>query len=431
MMPPAGTVAALGLQNVLEMAQRHLQMDLTFLAEFRDGRKVFRGFGGDPSSFGWAVDDGLPLEDSYCQLMVRGELPAAVPDTAAEPAVRGLATTVDAGIGSYVGVPVLLPDGTLYGSLCTVSHRARDLDARDSQFLGMLAELVGAEAQKLLEHERTLNAIQQLLDDEDLEIAFQPIVDLDTGRLRGLEALSRFPAGHGRPDEVFARAHEVGVGFALERLAVQRALQVVPLLAPGQYVSVNANPEVAIRLAALCHDRDLPMDRIVLEITEHDAVTNYATLRDSLASCRGRGLRLAIDDAGAGYASLHHIVELRPDIIKIDRSLVHGLHEDPARRSVVRAFATLAEDLGAQLVAEGVEDAPDLSAASALGARAAQGYYLGKPQTSVEQVRTWTEQLWCTLALAADPVTQPSPPGRKQTAAGSRPAVTHPQEMPA
>ena len=398
---------ATGLQQVLELAQRHLQMDLTFLAEFRDGQQVFRGFDGDAGSFGWALDEGLPLADAYCRLMVGGLLPGAVPDATAEPLTRDLSVTVDAGIGSYVGVPVRLADGTLYGSLCTVSHDARDLDAKDTKLLGLLAELVAVEAQALLDQERARRAIQQLLDDKDLEIACQPIVDLETGKARGLEALSRFPAEHGRPDEVFARAHRVGLGFALERLAVERALQVVPLLAPGQYVSVNATPEVAIGLAALCHELDLPMERIVLEITEHDAVHNYANLRDSLASCRARGLRLAIDDAGAGYASLHHIVELRPDIIKIDRSLIHGLHDDPARRSVVRAFTALAEDLGAHVVAEGVEDPLDLSSAYALGVQAAQGYLLGRPDTGIEQVRSWTGQLWCVPA-ATEPVDTPA-----------------------
>lgn len=393
----------IGLPQILELAQRHLQMDLTFLAEFRDGQQVFRGFGGDAASFGWDVDGGLPLTDTYCRLMVGGVLPGAVPDTSAEPLVQELAITADADIGSYVGVPVRLADGTLYGSLCTVSHGARDLDAKDTKFLELLAELVAVEARALLDQERTRRAIQQLVDEEDLEIACQPIVDLATGRAHGLEALSRFPAGHGRPDEVFARAHQVGLGFALERLAVERALQVLPLLAPDQYVSVNATPEAAIGLAALCHELDLPMDRIVLEITEHDAVNNYARLRDSLASCRARGLRLAIDDAGAGFASLHHIVELRPDIIKIDRSLIHGLHDDPARRSVVRAFTALADDLGAYVVAEGVEDPRDLSAAHALGVRSAQGYFLGRPDTGIDQVRNWTGHLW-SIPAVTEPV---------------------------
>lgn len=385
-----------GLQQILQLAQRHLNMDLTFLAEFRDGRKVFRGFGGDAASFGWGLDEGLPLDGSYCQRMVADELPRTVPDTAHEPAVRDLRITRDAGIGAYVGVPVHLPDGTLYGSLCTVSHTPHGLDAKDAAFLELLAELASGEAQALLDRERTSDSVQQILDDAALDIAFQPIVDLTTGRARGLEALSRFPAGHGRPDEVFARAHSVGLGAALEQLAVSRALQVLPLLGKGQYVAVNATPEVALGLAALCKGSDLPLERIVLEITEHDAVSNYAELRDSLAGCRERGLRLAIDDAGAGYASLHHVVELRPDIIKVDRSLIDGLATDPARRSVVRAFASLSADLGAQLVAEGVEDSRDLAVAHGLGAGAAQGYHLGRPDTSLDQVASWTTQVWPT-----------------------------------
>lgn len=100
MTPPSAPAPSLGLQQVLEMAQRHLQMDLTFLAEFRDGRKVFRGFGGEAGSFGWALNDELALQDTYCRLMVDGALPPAVPDSAAEPAVRDLPVTLDAAIGS-------------------------------------------------------------------------------------------------------------------------------------------------------------------------------------------------------------------------------------------------------------------------------------------------------------------------------------------
>ena len=132
------------------------------------------------------------------------------------------------------------------------------------------------------------------------------------------------------------------------------------------------------------------LTNLVLEITEHAAVESYSELRSSLQAVREQGLRLAIDDAGAGYASLKHVVELAPDIIKIDRSLVDGVSADRARRSVVSAFVLLALDLGATVVAEGVECRADvLQAVEDLGVDAAQGYLLARPSTSRLQLTKW------------------------------------------
>jgi EAL domain-containing protein (putative c-di-GMP-specific phosphodiesterase class I) len=232
--------------------------------------------------------------------------------------------------------------------------------------------------------------IERLIDDDRLEIALQPIVDLRSGYVAGAEALSRFPGEFGPPDAVFGAAHRVGVGSALEWVAARRAFETLPLLAPGAYLAINLAPSVAIELAGVSMETpDLPVDRLVVEITEHAAVENYAVLRDSLATARERGLRLAIDDAGAGYASLQHVVELAPDLIKVDRSLVDGVAEDSARRSVVRAFVSLAADLDAVVVAEGVELEADLDTVRSLGVDAAQGYLFARPSTDRAAPREW------------------------------------------
>jgi EAL domain-containing protein (putative c-di-GMP-specific phosphodiesterase class I) len=128
----------------------------------------------------------------------------------------------------------------------------------------------------------------------------------------------------------------------------------------------------------------------VIEITEQDTVDSYPELRRSLTPLRRQGLRIAIDDAGAGYASLHHIVELRPDFIKVDRSLVHGLADDDARRVAVSAFVLLSLDLGGMVVAEGVEMPADLVALRDLGVHAAQGFLLGKPSARADDLTRWT-----------------------------------------
>lgn len=385
-----GALAGGGIQKVLELARRHLDMDLAFVAEFTGGRQVYRGLAGDAASFGWQLDDGPPLSETYCRLMTEGEIPQAIADASAHPLVRGLAVTADAGLGSYVGVPVHLTDGSLYGSLCAVSHTPQQVDDKDAKFLRMLAELVAAEA----EAERTRAAsrarIRELIHSGSVVIALQPIVSLGTGRVLGTEALSRFPGDHGPPNVVFAAAHAAGAGTELERLAAARAFETLGLLGSEAYLAINLTPAVAIELASIAvQTPDLPLDRLVLEITEHSAVDNYQVLRGSLGPARERGLRLAIDDAGAGYASLHHIVELHPDLIKIDRSLIDGNAHDPARRSVIRAFVGLAADLDAHVVGEGVETRADLESARDLGVDAAQGYLLARPSTDRGDLRRW------------------------------------------
>jgi EAL domain-containing protein (putative c-di-GMP-specific phosphodiesterase class I) len=124
-------------------------------------------------------------------------------------------------------------------------------------------------------------------------------------------------------------------------------------------------------------------------VTEHAAVDSYAPLHRQLAPLRGRGMRIAVDDAGAGFASLRHVLELRPDFIKVDRSLIHGIAEDHARRVAVSAFLSLALDIGSTVVAEGVERPADLSVVRELGLHAAQGYLLGRPATGQDALARW------------------------------------------
>ena len=379
-----------GVDRVLELARQHLGMDVAFLAQFTEGKQVYRGLDGDSESFGWMLNDGPSLPDTYCRLMTKGEIPNAIPDAKNTAAVKDLIVTQAADIGSYVGVPVRLGDGSLYGSFCCLSHEATPLHERDVKFMALLAELVAEEVEAQLRLTSARERICSLVDDRRVEIAVQPVVSLRTGELLGVEALSRFPGDYGTPDVVFNAAYEAGLGPEMERVAAGEAFGLLPHLGPGQYLALNLMPPAAFELAeraALV--AGMPYDQLVLEITEHAAVDNYEALRRTLQPAREQGLRLAIDDAGAGYASLHHIVELSPDIVKIDRSLVNGLSGSEGRRSVVRAFVMLARDLGAVVIAEGVEDVADLEVAFELDVDAAQGYLLARPTTDRDELNQW------------------------------------------
>ncbi len=207
---------------------------------------------------------------------------------------------------------------------------------------------------------------------------FQPVLELATGRVCGYEALARMDAHPvRRPDQWFAQAHRCGLGAELEALALRAALAVDdrPI---GTFLALNVSPTGL--LAPPVQDA-LPDDltNVVIELTEHELFAAEETLEARLAELRGRGARVALDDAGAGYAGLQQLIRVAPDILKVDRSLVHGAHADPSRYALLEALVSFAGTTGAAVCGEGVEDLADLAALADLDATYAQGYALGRP----------------------------------------------------
>ena len=215
-------------------------------------------------------------------------------------------------------------------------------------------------------------------------VVFQPIVEITSGSVVGYEALSRFDDGRA-PDEWFHDAARAGLGVDLELAAVRNALGALPTLPESAYLSVNVSPDALHHPGVIDLVAASAADRVVIELTEHLALEDYDHYRAVIAELRAVGARVAVDDAGSGYASFRHIVDLGPDIIKVDRSLVHGVHLDPARRSLMTAFAAFARDLGATLIAEGVERPEEEAALQHWGVRFAQGWLYGRPQALPQQ----------------------------------------------
>lgn len=225
-----------------------------------------------------------------------------------------------------------------------------------------------------------LARIQAVVWEEAFSMVFQPVFDLRTGVQSGAEALARFTGTPERtPDLWFAEAASVGYGTDLELAAVRRALAASPDMPPQLYLAVNVSPETVLdaRLEPICATR--PGHGLLLEVTEHAQVDDYPRLSKALLSLRGHGARLAIDDAGAGFASLRHIVRLEPDVIKLDVSLVHEIQLDPVRRSLASALVSFADEIGSVMVAEGIETGAELDVLQHLGVHFGQGYYLARP----------------------------------------------------
>jgi len=226
--------------------------------------------------------------------------------------------------------------------------------------------------------------MEQLQDEVDAIIAshafypvFQPVVDLATGKPVGYEALTRFKDGT-RPDLAFLAADKVGMMVKLETATLREQIKQARYLPEGAWLSLNISPAFAIALIPLLDimaesDRD-----IVLEITEHAEIADYPRLMAALDQVRHLA-RLAVDDAGAGYAGLRHILELRPQFVKLDISLVRNVDTDPARQAMVIGMTHFAVNVGCDLIAEGIETANELTALKLLGVAFGQGYLLGRP----------------------------------------------------
>lgn len=269
------------------------------------------------------------------------------------------------------------------------------LRVRNHLETAVLYERVRAENQRLhaelAERERTVRLareatdakhaeIRRILDEDRIEMVFQPVVDLRTGRIVGVEALARFRTEVVRPpDEWFADAVTVGLAAEMELAAIAAALRRVPDLPPTVRLSVNVSPVVAMTEGFGACIAGAPKDRLVVELTEHVPIDDYGPLVAHLESFRSEGVLVAVDDAGAGYAGLQHIVALRPDVLKLDRELTLGIEDDPSRRAMAASMVHFADEIGALLVAEGIETQAALDTLAQLGITIGQGYLLARP----------------------------------------------------
>lgn len=256
----------------------------------------------------------------------------------------------------------------------------RWLEQHNATLQATLDAHTAAERAAAAEDARRRRRIASSLAPEAFRMVFQAVADLSTGDLVGAEALARFSSTPSRPpNEWFTEAAQVGRGTELEIAAISVALDQIEDLPADTFLAVNASPTTA---AAPELDKVLasrPAGHVVLELTEHSRVTDYDTLLSALARHRQRGVRIAVDDTGAGYAGLEHLLRIRPDILKLDTTLTRGIDTDPVRRSLAAALVTFASETDATIIAEGIETPQELATLQQIGIPWGQGYHLARP----------------------------------------------------
>ncbi len=376
---------ASAVQDILKAVRTHLNMEVSILTEFLGENRIYRYVDSEIENNPIQAGTIESLDTNYYQLIINGELPELIIDVKNSdeffiPEFKNIR------IGSYCNVPIYLSDGTLFGTFCCFTRKSDPtLNQRDLSIIHTFAEI----ACKAIERIRriksikqiTLDVVNKIIRDETMYPVYQPIFDLPNNKIAGFEALSRFPGlSVNAPDIWFREAHDIGMGIHLEVRAIELAMGNIKYFQNDAYVSMNISPQTITSASiAQLFNASHELSRIVLEITEHDAVHQYDEIAETLKPYRAQGLKVAVDDAGAGYASFRHILNLRPDHIKLDMSLTHNIDTDPAKRALAVALVHFSNDTGCDLIAEGVETAEELSTLIELGIHKAQGFFLGRP----------------------------------------------------
>lgn len=370
------------LREVLAGLRQHLDMDVCFIGEFSGDQRVIRAVDSrlDAADLPTATE---PAERTTCGVVRAGAAPEFVRDARHDPVLAALPVVQQLPVRTHISVLIRTSDGTPVGTLCAFSRTIDTrVEASETGIMRLVADLIGRhfERDHLPDEARTatLTEVAALLDSDGLETVFQPVVDLATMSVVAYEALSRFPDAV-QPDRWFARASSVGMGIRLELAAIRHAVALLDVLPTDILLLVN------VSAATLCCEPlqdlldDVDVSRLVLELTEQTGIPDDDLLAAIVTGLRRRGAQVAVDDAGSGYAGLQRILRLSPDVIKLDRELVHGVDADEAKQALVAALTWFADQTGASLVAEGIEAEAEADMLRRLGVQLGQGFHLGAP----------------------------------------------------
>ena len=374
------------LSYILSVIRKHLDMDVAFISEITDDMRkieiVDTAYPDSPLTPGHAD----PTEHTYCQRIIEGELNEVIQDTSKNHITKVMPITEELQIGSYLGAPIVLNDGEVYGTFCCFSHTPNDsLNERDLALMKIFADIAARHIDKQLHKKQEDNQIKkritEVLNNHEVKTVFQPVFHVDQQKVIGYECLSRFTSTPYRtPDIWFQQAESVGLGEELEIMAIEAAIDKMSAFSNDTSFSLNISPEYvingAVERALTQHILD---KKIVLEVTEHAQITDYRAFRNAVESLRNQGVRLAIDDVGAGYSNFQHILELGADIIKLDISLIRNIDTDTSRKALTAALIAYAKETACEVLAEGVETEEEFHELVRLGINKIQGYFISQP----------------------------------------------------
>lgn len=372
------------LQDALHAMRISLGLEVAFISEITSGVRIFRYIDAEEDFCPIAVGASDPVEDSYCQRVIDGRIPELIHDARLNAETQSLKATSEIPVGAHLSTPIRC-NGEIFGTICCFSRNpSLSLDNHSLELIHLYSNFIGRLLSRAMQDHQLFikrkSCVQKILNDELFNIVYQPIIHVGMNKLVGHEALTRFTLEPTRPpDQWFNEAAEVGLQIELELAVIRKALTDIHYFPEDTYLSFNISPQTITHGNIDDVFAGASLERIVLEVTEHNSVEDYGTIADRLSTLRRKGMRLAVDDAGAGYASFRHILKLKPDIIKLDASLIAEIDTDMGIRALAAAIVKFAEETGCKVVAEGVETEKELHVLRELNVNKAQGYLLGRP----------------------------------------------------
>ncbi|MFT6209241.1 MAG: EAL domain-containing protein (putative c-di-GMP-specific phosphodiesterase class I) [Colwellia sp.] len=380
------------LNKLLSIVRKHLDMDVAFIAKFVNKERVIKVLDAKNDMLSINVGDSDPIDGTYCEKIVDNVLPNIIHNTKENDITNSLPITEKLSIGSYIGVQIILSNGEVYGTFCCYKQSPDDtINQRDLSFLNAIAdiasELIEKNVKTELSHNEMKAKITSVLEQNNINIHYQPIFNLRSNKIIGYESLSRFNTlPYKSPDIWFADASQVNLGEELEILAIKSAIKDIDEFNLDTYIAINTSPAYVLNGAVAIALQGVNLERIILEITEHAPIRNYPEFRKALEPLRERGLRIAIDDAGSGYSSFQHVLELEADIIKLDITLTQNINSNHRKYLLATALCAFSKSINCSIIAEGVETVEELNSLRELGVDSVQGYLLGRPMPIKEAI---------------------------------------------
>ena len=375
------------VQTTLNSVRRHLGMKIAYISRIdgEESRLVYV----DAPGFETAMRPGSvrELEEVYCGHILAGRIPPLLPDAACHPLTRQMAITHAIPVGAHVSVPIRTRGGEIAFLFCCMDTEANpSLNARDLGIARLFAEIAGAQIERKEEQDRQILAtrrrIEKLVERKQFSVVYQPLWNIRTGNVFGFECLARFPTDPGRSSHSwFVEADSVGLLADLELALIAFALSTAESLPASIRLSINVSATTILDSRFTETLLKFNVGQLLIELTEHAQIDDYDAVAQVLAPLRRMGARIAVDDAGAGFASLQHLIGVKADLIKLDRSLIHGIDKAPASRAMIAALLHFASDTDSTVLAEGVETKAEIDALAALGVEFGQGFFLGKPMS--------------------------------------------------
>lgn len=381
------------LRWVLDHVRSTMEMEVAFVARFRGERRDIDYVSISPNAAGLELDAGTsdPLDQSACWRIASGQLPLVMQDARKERGSKDLDAIHALPVGGHVSVPIQDAANEPIGMLCCFSRDCRpDLSNEHARFLGHFASLLAIDL-RILDESRNFfefrkAEIRDVITQGRFFPVFQPIFDLTTAEIRYTEGLTRLA-----PDVatdiigILARARVFDIGSELELAFAERIMQTATLSDPRVPVGVNLSERALVSDEFLRFLARHDHRGTVIELTEHEPIFNEARLMERVSQARRHGAKLALDDTGGGFSSLHNILALRPDILKIDKSIAENIESDRLVSHLVRHLQEYCSEVGAELVVEGVETPGQLATLHKLGVKLAQGFLLGRPDAILDR----------------------------------------------